>query len=121
MICALVGLATAGVSRVASSGDDVHAEVSLLKSDVRADGFESALETTNNIQESRSGDVQGNIHGDFAWISPEGEHIQVSYVANENGYQPSSNILPTPPPVPEAILRAIQYIAAHPSPDAKNY
>lgn len=121
MICALVGLATAGVSRVASSGDDVHAEVSVLKSDVRADGFESALETSNHISEKRSGDEHGNIHGSFEWVSPEGEHIQVSYVADENGYQPSSALLPVAPPIPAAIQRAIEYIAAHPSHDAKNY
>lgn len=121
MICALVGLATAGVGRVAPSGDDVHAEVSLLKSDVRPDGFEVALETSNHISEKRSGDEHGNIHGSYEWISPEGEKVQVSYVADENGYQPSSPLLPVPPPIPEAIQRALQYIAAHPSPEAKNY
>ncbi|KAM7341854.1 larval cuticle protein 4-like [Cochliomyia hominivorax] len=99
----------------AVTDEDVHAEATLLKSDVRADGFDSALETTNHIHQVASGDVHGNIHGDFEWISPEGEHVAVKYVADENGYQPSSDLLPTPPPIPEAILKAIEYIKAHPS------
>lgn len=110
MICALIGLAAA-----ASDADDVHAEVKTLLSDVRADGFEAKLETTNHIDESRSGDEHGNIHGDFSWKSPEGADIHVTYVANENGYQPSSNVLPTPPPTPPEIIRALEYLATHAS------
>ncbi|XP_034106711.1 larval cuticle protein 2-like isoform X1 [Drosophila albomicans] len=96
------------------SGDDVHAETVNRADDVRADGFSAVLETSNHISESRNGDVHGNIHGDYGWISPEGEHIQLTYVADENGYQPSGAHLPTPPPIPAAILRGLEWIAAHP-------
>uniref|UniRef100_A0A1A9VV32 Larval cuticle protein 2 n=1 Tax=Glossina austeni TaxID=7395 RepID=A0A1A9VV32_GLOAU len=94
--------------------DDVHAEVKELKSDVRADGFDFTLDTSNNIHEQASGDAHGNIHGDFEWVSPEGVHVKVSYVADEQGYHPSSDLLPTPPPVPAAILKALEFINAHP-------
>ncbi|XP_013110552.1 larval cuticle protein 2-like [Stomoxys calcitrans] len=99
---------------VAHSGDDHHAEIVNLKSDVREDGFDYALETSNTIHQQASGDVHGNIHGSYEYVSPEGEHIKVSYVADENGYHPESAVLPTPPPVPAAILKAIEYIRAHP-------
>lgn len=103
---------SAGVSH--ASADDVHAEIKSLDSDVRADGFHYGFETTNHIRAAASGDEHGNIHGDFEWISPEGEHVAVKYVADEYGYQPSSDVLPTPPPVPTAILKSLEYIRAHP-------
>ncbi|XP_050299977.1 endocuticle structural glycoprotein SgAbd-3-like [Anthonomus grandis grandis] len=52
--------------------------------------------------------------GSYSWIDPEGYQHEVHYVADENGFQPQSADLPTPPPIPEAILRSLQYIAAHP-------
>ncbi|KAI9583065.1 larval cuticle protein 4-like [Glossina fuscipes] len=94
--------------------DDAHAEVKELKSDVRADGFDFTLDTSNNIHEQASGDAHGNVHGDFEWVSPEGVHVKVSYTADEQGYHPSSDLLPTPPPVPVAILKALEFINAHP-------
>lgn len=105
------------VAYVAASGstaDDVHAEIKQLKSDVREDGFDFVLDTSNSIHEDASGDVHGNIHGSYEYDSPEGEHIKVSYVADENGFHPDSAALPTSPPVPAAILKAIEYNVAHP-------
>uniref|UniRef100_A0A1I8NW26 Uncharacterized protein n=1 Tax=Stomoxys calcitrans TaxID=35570 RepID=A0A1I8NW26_STOCA len=101
------------------SDDDVHAEVKQLKSDVRHDGFDIALETSNHISQHSSGDEHGNIHGSYEYLTPEGEHIKVDYVADENGYHPESAVLPTPPPVPAHILKAIEYIRAHPPKEEK--
>ncbi|ALC40918.1 Lcp4 [Drosophila busckii] len=131
LVCTILGLATAsplslgalksalvGGGRAhhsAGSSDDVHAEVLGRSDDVRADGFDATLETSNSISQSASGDVHGNIHGQFGWVSPEGVHVALSYVADENGYQPSSDLLPTPPPVPAEIVRALAYLAAHPA------
>ncbi|EDW60843.1 larval cuticle protein 1 [Drosophila virilis] len=112
LICAVIGLAAA--LPVAPSSEDVHAEVVSRKDDVRPDGFDSSLETSNKIGRSESGDEHGNIHGSFSWVSPEGEKIEISYVADENGYQPQGAALPTPPPVPVEIERALQWLAAHP-------
>lgn len=97
-----------------ASSDDVHAETTHFVSDVRPDGFEYAFDTTNAIHDAASGNEQGDIHGDFSWISPEGVHVALQYVADENGYQPSGDLLPTPPPIPAAILRSLEYIRTHP-------
>lgn len=43
--------------------------------------------------------------------------MQIVYTADENGYQPQSDVLPTPPPVPAHIQKAIAYIRAHPTPE----
>ncbi|TDG39793.1 hypothetical protein AWZ03_013787 [Drosophila navojoa] len=111
LICAVIGMAAA-VGIVPS--DDLKAEVLIQKEDVRADGFEAVLETSNSINRKESGDEKGNIQGVFSWVSPEGEKIEVSYVADENGYQPKSDSLPTPPPIPDEIQRALKWIAANP-------
>ncbi|XP_011184379.2 larval cuticle protein 2 [Zeugodacus cucurbitae] len=105
---------SSGSSSSHASGDEAHAEIKAMHSDVRPDGFEYALETSNGIQSAQSGDANGNIQGDFQWVSPEGEHVQFSYIADENGYQPKSDLLPTPPPIPEYIIRALEYIRTHP-------
>lgn len=95
--------------------DDAHAKVINYASDIRADGFQYAYDITNAIHGAASGNAVGDIQGDFSWISPEGEHVAVQYLADENGYQPKSDVLPTPPPVPEAILKSLDYIRTHPT------
>lgn len=54
------------------------------------------------------------VQGQFQYTSPEGELIQLTYIADENGFQPQGNHLPTPPPIPPAIQKALDYIASLP-------
>ncbi|KAL1455723.1 hypothetical protein WDU94_009796 [Cyamophila willieti] len=46
------------------------------------------------------------VQGNYAYISPEGANIEVSYLADENGYQPSG------PGIHPAILKAVAYQVA---------
>ncbi|XP_053966303.1 larval cuticle protein 4-like [Anastrepha ludens] len=108
------------VAYVSASGGDSSAEIKVLSSDVRPDGFEAALETSNSIRQVSSGDAAGNIKGEYEWVSPEGQTVKVSYIADENGYQPQGDLLPTPPPIPALIAKALEYLAAHPSKESKN-
>lgn len=55
--------------------------------------------------------------GDFKYTAPDGSPISLTYVANELGFQPVGAHLPTPPPIPDAILRSLEYNAAHPEED----
>jgi len=48
--------------------------------------------------------------GSYAFISPEGQNFRLNYLADENGFQPAADYLPTAPPIPEAIARALQII-----------
>ncbi|KAJ8668806.1 hypothetical protein QAD02_000065 [Eretmocerus hayati] len=57
------------------------------------------------------------VQGQFSYTAPDGTPIQVSYVADENGFQARGAHLPTPPPIPPEILRALAYNAAHPEED----
>ncbi|CAH0556917.1 unnamed protein product [Brassicogethes aeneus] len=92
-------------------------EIPILRqeSDISPDGsYKYAYETGNGIAAQEQGVGGQTAQGGFAWTSPEGEQIQIQYVADENGYQPQGAHIPQPPPIPAAIQRALQWIAAHP-------
>lgn len=134
MICAVFGVALAAVPRpqvphpaphpvphgdrgVVGRSEDVHAEVLERKDDVRPDGFAVSWDTSNKISERRDGDEHGNIKGEYSWISPEGEHIVISYVADEHGYQPQGDSVPA---VPDHVVRSVAWNAAHSHEDNHN-
>ena len=54
-------------------------------------------------QESRTGGVRAE--RSYRYISPEGEQVQMQYVADENGYQPPVAFVPQPHPIPPLILK----------------
>ncbi|XP_016988959.1 larval cuticle protein LCP-17 [Drosophila rhopaloa] len=99
----------------ASYNQEAGAYITKSGADIQPDGhYNYAYETSNGIaaQESGLGGYQAN--GGFSWYSPEGELVQIAYVADENGYQPQGALLPTPPPIPAAILKSLEYIRTHP-------
>ncbi|XP_018580253.1 endocuticle structural glycoprotein SgAbd-8-like [Anoplophora glabripennis] len=96
-----------------------------LDSDIAPDGssYQYAYDTENGISAQESGSLVAAgpepalaARGSYQYTSPEGVPVQISYIADENGFQPSGNVLPTPPPTPLAILRSLEYNAAHPEP-----
>ncbi|CAH1391465.1 unnamed protein product [Nezara viridula] len=50
--------------------------------------------------------------GSYSYTDPEGNLIQVTYTADENGFVPQGNHFPTAPPVPAEILAALERNAA---------
>ena len=45
--------------------------------------------------------------GSAYWISPEGERITITWVADEGGYRAVGDHLPTPPPIPAEIAAVL--------------
>ncbi|XP_063379240.1 endocuticle structural glycoprotein SgAbd-3-like [Cydia fagiglandana] len=90
-------------------------------SEVNGDGsYSYSFETGNGISADQKGDLKKvgdvealEVHGQFQYPGDNG-NIQLTYTADENGYQPQGAHLPTAPPVPEAIQRALAYIATAP-------
>ncbi|XP_049839553.1 endocuticle structural glycoprotein ABD-4-like isoform X3 [Schistocerca gregaria] len=56
------------------------------------------------------------VRGSVSYTAPDGTPVQFTYTADENGFRPEGAHIPVAPPVPEAIARALQYIAEHPPP-----
>nr|CAI5855082.1 unnamed protein product [Callosobruchus analis] len=88
-----------------------------------------SYDTENGISAEEEGHVKGfgaqseamEARGGFRYTAPDGTPIALSYIANENGFQPTGAHLPTPPPIPPAIQRALAYIAANPNPRYQQY
>uniref|UniRef100_A0A1A9X159 Endocuticle structural glycoprotein SgAbd-2 n=1 Tax=Glossina brevipalpis TaxID=37001 RepID=A0A1A9X159_9MUSC len=52
------------------------------------------------------------VQGSYSYTSPEGTPITVRYIADENGFRAEGAHIPTPPPIPDAIAKSLQYIAS---------
>lgn len=52
--------------------------------------------------------------GSFQYTAPDGAQIQITYTANEDGFQPQGAHLPVAPPIPPEIQKALEWNAAHP-------
>lgn len=103
--------------------------------EVNFDGsYHHSFETAHGIAVQEQGQLKnaGNkdteaeeVTGSFSFTAPDGTKYSVNYVANENGFQPDAAhlpVAPTPPPIPAAIQKALDWIAAHPEPqDGKKF
>ncbi|XP_013195235.2 endocuticle structural glycoprotein ABD-4 [Amyelois transitella] len=94
-----------------------------------ADGsYKWALQTEGGIYHEQRGSLQANpggesslvVEGQYQYTAPDGQVINLLYKADENGFQPQGQHLPTPPPIPPAIQRALQYLATK-SPSTDDY
>ncbi|KAE8573242.1 endocuticle structural glycoprotein SgAbd-4 [Halyomorpha halys] len=88
--------------------------------EVNFDGtYNWEYETGNGIQAQESGSVAGPesgtaAQGSFSYQGPDGP-ISLTYTADQNGFVPQGAHLPTSPPIPPAIQRALDYLATLPS------
>ncbi|XP_066143562.1 larval cuticle protein LCP-17-like [Euwallacea fornicatus] len=57
-----------------------------------------------------NGDAGLQVAGSYQYQSPEEVPISLVYTADENGFHPQGEHLPTPPPIPPQILRALAWI-----------
>nr|CAD7461295.1 unnamed protein product [Timema tahoe] len=57
------------------------------------------------------------VQGAYTFITPDGQVLELRYVANENGFQPQASFLPVAPPIPDEIIESLKYNAAHPEED----
>ncbi|XP_046965969.1 larval cuticle protein LCP-17-like [Vanessa cardui] len=124
VLAVAVACAAADVSHVVRS-DESQAPIVRSDYEIQPQGdFQYAYETGNGIVSQAEGVVKNpasenaalEVKGTVRYTAPDGTPISYEYVANENGFQPTGSHLPVPPPIPELILRGLQYIADHPAP-----
>ncbi|XP_055589325.1 pupal cuticle protein 36a-like [Uranotaenia lowii] len=89
--------------------------------DLNEDGYNYRILTENNIDFAESGRIENRgsdnevlrAKGYYEFVADDGVKYRVDYVADENGFQPTGTHLPTPPPIPEEILRSLQVLRAN--------
>lgn len=108
------------VGYVAAVDDDAHAHVQQeFKKEDGHGHFAFGFDATNGIGASEAGD-QSDVHGEYHFVTKEGVPVKVTYTADANGFHPQGDVLPTAPPVPEAIRKSLEYIKSHPSHDKQD-
>ncbi|CAG9770933.1 unnamed protein product [Ceutorhynchus assimilis] len=101
-----------------ASTNNANNDVAILKfaADNNGEGsYRYNYETANSISAEEQGDVRGDgtkAHGSYSYIAPDGQHISITYTADENGFVAQGSHIPTAPPIPEAILKSLQENAA---------
>lgn len=89
-------------------------------SQLKSDGsYQYQFDTTNGIAAQEVGVGGHYASGSSAYYAPDGQLITLTYVADENGFHATGDHLPTPPPIPRAILKSLEYIQNHPPVDYK--
>ncbi|CAG9785083.1 unnamed protein product [Diatraea saccharalis] len=86
---------------------------------INPDGsYKWSYETGNGITAEEQGYVKNQgipeqeaqtAQGQYQYTAPDGQ-----YLADENGFQPQGAHLPTPPPIPPEIQKALEYLATVP-------
>ncbi|XP_030757649.1 uncharacterized protein LOC115883426 [Sitophilus oryzae] len=89
--------------------------------------YKAAWETGNNILAQEEGflkplgpdpDEEGGIlnaqvqQGSYSYTAPDGQIITVNYIADEKGFHPTGDHLPTPPPVSAEVQKGLDLIFA---------
>merc|ERR1711970_867245 len=96
---------------------DESLEVIPIVRDVRVqeeDGtYTTSIETGNGIVISQAGDSSGEKQGVISFTHPDGTPFHMTYIADENGFQPQSDALPVAPafphPIPDFVLEQIEF------------
>ncbi|XP_062530806.1 cuticular protein RR-1 motif 37 isoform X1 [Bombyx mori] len=81
-------------------------------------------EETGSLKKASGPDASDVIiaQGAFSYTAPDGTVISLNYVADDDGgFKPEGAHLPTPPPIPPAIQKALDFLAtAPPPPSSRN-
>ncbi|XP_047511954.1 larval cuticle protein LCP-17-like [Pieris napi] len=120
VLAVAVACASADVSHIVTPDYQVPIVKSNFDNKPDGTGFNYAFEAGNGIVQEAQGVVKNpnseaatlEVTGNVKYTAPDGTPVELYYIANEAGYQPTGSHVPK---VPEHVLRAQEYIASHPS------
>lgn len=116
VVAALVAVAAA------QNPQDAQAQVLTQESVVNPDGsYNYRYETSNGIQAQESGVGGQSAQGSYSYTGDDGAQYSVTYVADENGFQPQGAHLPVDGPAPDHVLKTLEQIRANPPRDDPNF
>ncbi|KAL4715022.1 hypothetical protein ACJJTC_003173 [Scirpophaga incertulas] len=84
----------------------------ILRQDNQNDGetYSYAYETENGIYAEENGVATNGVEaqGGYSYTGDDGQIYTIRYTADQNGFVPQGDHIPTPPPIPEEILKALE-------------
>ncbi|GFG37114.1 hypothetical protein Cfor_05776 [Coptotermes formosanus] len=117
LVLTLVTLSVAAAQRGVQYSNLQTVPIIQYNNEVNYDGtYRYNYETGNGIVAQEQGylknvgqkDLEAQVAtGSFSYTGPDGVVYTVTYTADENGFRAEGAHLPTPPPIPEAIARAL--------------
>nr|CAD7439246.1 unnamed protein product [Timema bartmani] len=104
------------------NGRDANILILKQANDQIGSGYVYSFETENGIATQETGSLKSFgpkgdaivAEGVYRYTAPNGVLIETRYSADENGFRAEGAHLPVGPPIPEYILRSLEYIAANP-------
>lgn len=89
---------------------DRNSNIISYANDVSIDNYSYGFETDNGIAIGENGVSNNGIQaqGGYSYMGDDGQVYKVTYVADEGGYRPQGDHLPTPPPIPKEILESLE-------------
>lgn len=90
------------------------ARITSSHNELKEDGsFSSKYEASDDtfVQQAGVGGVA--FVGASRYYTEDGTPIQITFIADQDGYRPKGDHLPTPPPTPDYILRSLEYLKKH--------
>ncbi|KAJ0179906.1 hypothetical protein K1T71_004497 [Dendrolimus kikuchii] len=124
----IILISVAAVAFAAPQKSDQEAEIIKQDFDQQVDGsYRYSFETENGIKAEETGSLKKAsgpeasdvivAQGAFTYTAPDGSVINLNYVADdEGGFKAEGAHLPTPPPIPPAIQKALDFLATLPPP-----
>ncbi|KYN41849.1 Endocuticle structural glycoprotein SgAbd-1 [Trachymyrmex septentrionalis] len=106
-------------------GSEKDAVITSQQLEVGFDGnYVNNFETSNGISHQERGEpkqVEQETpvvsQGSDQYVAPDGQQVHINWIADENGFQVQGSHIPTAPPIPPEIQRALEWNAAHPEED----
>ncbi|XP_069361658.1 collagen alpha-2(I) chain-like [Maniola hyperantus] len=92
------------------AASDRNADILKYINENNGESYLYSYETSNGISAEESGVATNGVtaQGGFSYTGDNGQAYSLTYTADENGFQPQGDHLPTPHPIPEEILKSIE-------------